>query len=116
MKTELKNTINNVWLAGLGVVSLAQKEAVKAYDALLKEGKNLESKSKKTVKQVSGKAEKKLSTIRKAADKRINKVESIFEARIEKALKKFDIPSLKDINNLSNKVDSLVKELNKKAA
>jgi len=116
MKKELKNSINNIWLAGLGVVSLAQKEAVKAYDALLKEGKNLETKSKKTVKEVSGKAEKKLNTIRKVADKQFSKVENLFEIRIEKALKKFEIPSVKDIKALTSKVDTLVKELNKKAA
>ena len=116
MKKEFKDSINNVWLAGLGVVSLTQKEAIKFYDTLLKEGKTLETKSKKTVKEVSSKAEKKFDSIRKVADKQFNKVENLFETRIEKVLKKFDIPSVKDIKSLTSKVDNLVKELNKKAA
>jgi len=119
MKNEIKNSINNIWLAGLGVASLAQKESVKAYDTLIKEGKNLETKSNKLVKEVSNKAEKRMDNIRKVADKQFNKVENLFETRIEKVLKKLDIPTLKDIKSLSTKVDSLVKEVKtsaKKAA
>jgi len=111
MKNELKNTINNVWLAGLGVASLAQKETVKAYDSLIKEGKTLEKKSKKTAKNVSGQAERKLNKIRTVANKQFNKVENLFETSIENVLKKFEIPTTKDINSLSKKVDSLVKEI-----
>jgi poly(hydroxyalkanoate) granule-associated protein len=111
MKNELKNTINNVWLAGLGVASLAQKETVKVYDSLIKEGKTLEKKSKKTAKTVSTKAEKRISKVRTVATEQFNKVENLFETRIESVLKKLDIPSAKDINSLSKKVDSLVKEI-----
>ena len=115
MKNEIKNAINNLWLAGLGVASYAQKETVKAYDTLIKEGKTLEKKSNKIVKDVSNNAEKRYTSIRKIADKQINKVENLFETRIEKVLKKLDIPTVKDIKGLSTKVDSLVKELKSSA-
>ena len=119
MKTEIKNSINNIWLAGLGVASMAQKETIKAYDSLIKEGKTLETKSNKLDKNYSNKAEKRFTSIRKVADKQFNKVENLFETRIEKVLKKLDIPTVKDIKGLSTKVDSLVKEMKsnvKKAA
>ena len=118
-KIDIKNSINNIWLAGLGVASLAQKETVKAYDSLIKEGKTLESVSKKTVKEVSDKAEKRFDNIRKVATKQFDKVENLFESRIETVLKKLDIPTVKDISTLSKKVDTLVKEIKttaKKAA
>ena len=111
MKNEIKNTINNLWLAGLGVASLAQKETVKVYDSLIKEGKTLEKKTKKVTKEVSTKAEKRFNAIRKIADKQIDKVENLFESRIENVLKKLDVPSVKDIKSLTTKVDSLVKEI-----
>ena len=119
MKNEIKNSINNMWLAGLGVASLAQKESVKVYGSLIKEGKNLEKKSSKIAKEVSNKAEKRLSIVRKLANKQINRVENLFESRIESVLKKLDIPTVKDIKGLSTKVDALVKEIKtsaKKAA
>lgn len=118
-RIDIKNSINNIWLAGLGVASLAQKETVKAYGSLIKEGKALENVSKKTVKNVSNKAEKRFNNIRKVANKQFDKVENLFETRIEIVLKKLDIPSVKDINTLSKKVDLLVKEIKtttKKAA
>ncbi len=113
MKNEIKNTINNVWLAGLGIASLAQKESFKVYGSLIKEGKTFETKSKKTVKDVSNEAEKRFDKVRKIADKQFKKVENLFESRIENVLKKLDIPSVKDISGLSKKVDSLVKEIKK---
>jgi poly(hydroxyalkanoate) granule-associated protein len=111
MKTEIKNTIQNVWFAVLGVASFAQKESVKVYDNLIKEGKTLEKKSKKTVDQVSKQAEKRFNSIRKVAEQQFDKVEGIFDSRIEKALKKYDIPTLKDIKGLGTKVEKLVKEI-----
>jgi len=113
MKNDIKNTVNNLWLAGLGVASMAQKESLKVYNSLIKEGKTLEKKSNKAVKKVTTKAEKRLNSIRQIADKQINKVENLFETRIESVLKKLDIPTVKDIKGLSSKVDSLVKEMKK---
>jgi poly(hydroxyalkanoate) granule-associated protein len=126
MKTEIKNSINNIWLAGLGVASMAQKETVKAYDSLIKEGKTLKKRSNKLVKNYSTKAEKRMSSFRNVADKQINKVEklfetninkveNLFETKIEKVLKNLDIPTVKDIKGLSTKVDSLVKEIKSNA-
>ena len=88
---------------------------VKAYDTLIKEGKTLETKSNKIVKNYSNKAEKRFTSIRKVADKQFNKVENLFETKIEKVLKKLDIPTVKDINGLSNKVELLVKEMKSNA-
>jgi poly(hydroxyalkanoate) granule-associated protein len=113
MKNDIKNTVNNLWLAGLGVASMAQKESLKVYNSLIKEGKTLEKKSNKVLKDVTSKAEKRLNSIRQIADKQINKVENLFETRIESVLKKLDIPTVKDIKGLSSKVDSLVKEMKK---
>ncbi len=113
MKNDIKNTVNNLWLAGLGVASMAQKESLKVYNSLIKEGKTLEKKSNKAVKNVTSKAEKRLNSIRQIADKQINKVENLFETRIESVLKKLDIPTTKDIKGLSSKVDTLVKEMKK---
>ncbi len=111
VSNEIKSTINNLWLAGLGVASLAQKETVKVYDSLIKEGKTFEKRTKKVTKEVTTKAEKRFNSIRKMADKQIDKVENLFESRIENVLKRLDVPSVKDIKTLSTKVETLVKEI-----
>ena len=132
---QMKESAKNVVLAGLGVVSIAQKEATKAYDkaskeatkeydnaakkankfygTLLKEGKSLEKKSKKSVDQLTNKAESKFNNIKSIANKRFNKIENVFETKVESALHKLDIPTTDDLKGLSKRVDTLIKEIKK---
>jgi poly(hydroxyalkanoate) granule-associated protein len=132
---QMKESAKNAVLAGLGVVSIAQKEATKAYDkatkeatktydkaskeankfynTLLKEGKSLEKKSKKSVDQLTNKAEGKLNNFKSIATKQFNKLESVFETKVERALHKLDIPTTDDVKGLSKRVDTLIKEIKK---
>ncbi len=121
---QIKESAKNAVLAGLGVVSIAQKEAAKVYgkaskeankfyDTLLKEGKSLEKKSKKSVDQLTNKAEGKISNIRSIATKQFNKIENVFETKVESALNKLDIPTVDDLKGLSKRVETLIKEIKK---
>ncbi|MCB1583447.1 MAG: phasin family protein [Marinicella sp.] len=121
---QVKESAKNVMLAGLGVVSIAQKEAAKAYgkaskeankffDALVKEGKSLEKKSKKSVGEITNKAEGKFKNLKNAATKRFAKIENVFESKVERALGKLDIPTAEDLKGLSSRVDTLIKEIKK---
>ena len=121
---QVKESVKNVVLAGLGVVSIAQKEATKVYgkvskDAnelygtLLKEGKSLEKKSKKSVDQLTNKAEGKYKNFKNIATKQFNKFENVFETKVESALTKLDIPTADDLKGLTKRVDTLIKEIKK---
>lgn len=132
---QMKESAKNAVLAGLGVVSIAQKEATKAYEkatkevtknydkatkeankfynTLLKEGKSLEKKSKKSVNQLTTKAESKFNEYKGIANKRFNKLESAFDNKVESALHKLDIPTTDDLQGLSKRVDTLIKEIKK---
>lgn len=121
---QVKESAKNVVLAGLGVVSIAQKEATKVYDkaskeankffdTLVKEGKSLEKKSKKSVDQMTNKAEGKFKNFKSAATKQFSKIENIFESKVEGALSKLDIPTADDLKGLSKRVDTLIKEIKK---
>lgn len=121
---QVKESAKNVVLAGLGVVSIAQKEAAKAYDkaskeankffdTLVKEGKTLEKKSKKSVDQLTNKAEGKFKNFKNVATQKFSKFENIFESKVEGALSKLDIPTADDLKGLSQRVDTLIKEIKK---
>ncbi len=121
---QIKETARNAVLAGLGVVSIAQKEATKAYDqaakktnkfydTLVKEGKSLEKKSKKSVDQLTDKAEGKFNNIKNIASKQFSKIENVFETKVESALTKLDIPTVDDLKGLSTRVETLIKEIKK---
>ncbi len=121
---QVKESVKNAVLAGLGVVSIAQKEATKVYDNvskeankfygnLLKEGQSLEKKSKKSVDKLTKKTEGKLNNIKSIASKQFNKIENVFETKVEGALKKLDIPTADDLKGLSKRVETLIKEIKK---
>lgn len=121
---QVKESAKNVVLAGLGVFSIAQKEATKVYDkaskeankfydTLVKEGKTLEKKSKKSVDEITNKAESKFINIKNAATKQFSKIENVFETKVESALNKLDIPTADDLKGLSKRVDTLIKEIKK---
>ncbi len=121
---QMKESAKNAFLAGLGVVSIAQKEATKAYDkaskeankfygTLLKEGKSFEKKSKKSVDQLTNQAEGKFNNFKNIATKQFNKIENVFETKVETALNKLDIPTSDDLKGLSKRVDTLIKEIKK---
>ena len=121
---QVKESAKNVVLAGLGVVSIAQKEAAKVYGnvskeankfygTLLKEGQSLEKKSKKSVNELTSKAEGKFNNIKQLATSKFSKIENVFENKVETALTKLDIPTAEDLNGLTKRVDTLIKEIKK---
>ncbi len=109
----ITDSVKNVWLAGLGVVSVSQKEIEKLYGNLVKEGQSFENKSKKQVNKLTDKAESKFDTLKKEAGKRINKIEGFFEGQIEKALKKLDVPTNDELKALNKRLEALTAEIKK---
>ena len=120
MKTDnVKQSVKNVFLAGLGAMSVAQKEAGKTFDKFIKEGKKFEKESKKSINKLTDTAESKFDKFKNMGKKQFNKVENIFEKKVESALGKLDIPTTNDIGELNKRLETLIKEvkkLEKKAA
>ena len=107
----VKESAQQIWLAGMGAFSKAQAEGGKVFDALVKEGVNLQKKTQ-------GLAEERISAmtnrmtgmageVQARAGQSWDKLESIFEARTAKALNKLGVPSAKDVEALIARIDEL---------
>ncbi len=96
----MKDSSRQVWLAGLGAYEKAQKEGSKLFDSLVKQGEELETRTKKT-------AEDKTKEVKRKATKGWDKLEKVFEERVERALNRLGAPSRKDIQKLTRRVDEL---------
>jgi poly(hydroxyalkanoate) granule-associated protein len=87
-------------LAGLGAFAKAQEEGGKVFDALVKEGESIQSKTRKMtderIAQVAGKA---AGTW--------DRLEQVFEDRVARALGSLGVPSKQDIDRLSKRVVEL---------
>jgi poly(hydroxyalkanoate) granule-associated protein len=116
----VKDSAQQIWLAGLGAFAKAQEERGKVFEALVKEGLSIQRKTQSAAEEKITEATAKLATmatgINSKATGQWDKLEGIFEDRVAKALAKLGIPSAKDVAALSARIAALEKQLGKTPA
>ncbi len=104
-----------VWLAGLGAMAKAQEQGSKAMEALLSDGLAFQRKSQAEAQQRLQEATERLghlaSDFGQSTSGRVDKLEHLFEDRVAKALHRLGMPSLLDIQMLSERVAQLESQL-----
>lgn len=107
----VKESAQQIWLAGLGAFSKAQEEGGKVFEALVKEGTSLQRKTQAVAEEKFGEVTSKMSNmagdVTAKAGQQWDKLESIFEERTSKALNKLGVPSSKDVEALIARIDEL---------
>lgn len=107
----VKESAQQIWLAGMGAFAKAQAEGGKVFEALVKEGMNLQRKTQSVAEEKLGEVSSKMSgmasEVQARAGQQWDKLENIFEERTAKALKKLGVPSAKDVAALSARIDEL---------
>ncbi|MEQ1804122.1 MAG: phasin family protein [Burkholderiaceae bacterium] len=111
----VKESAQQIWLAGMGAFAKAQAEGGKVFEALVKEGTNLQRKTQSVAEEklseVSSKMSGMASEVQARAGQQWDKLENIFEERTSKALKKLGVPSAMDVAALSVRIDQLAARL-----
>jgi len=111
MAGAVKDSAQHIWLAGMGAFSKAQAEGGKVFEALVREGQNLQRKTQglaeDRISEVTGKMSAMADTVTAKAGQNWDKLESIFEARTAKAMTKLGVPTAKDVDALVQRVDEL---------
>ncbi len=109
----IKDSAQQIWLAGLGAFSKAQAEGGKAFESLVKEGLSIQRKTQAVAEEKITEATSRVTTmasdIGSKAQGQWDKLENIFEDRVAKALAKLGVPSARDLEALSARVDALAK-------
>ena len=107
----VKESAQQIWLAGLGAFSKAQGEGSKVFDSLMKEGLSIQRKTQAAAEEKISVATNKMASmateISSKASGQWGKLEDIFEDRVAKALNKLGVPSAKDIDVLVKRIDEL---------
>ncbi|HZT55588.1 MAG TPA: phasin family protein [Burkholderiaceae bacterium] len=108
---QVKDSAQQIWLAGMGAFSRAQAEGTKVFEALVKEGTNLQKKTTSAaedrISEVTGKMTSMAGGVQARAGQQWDKLEGIFEERTAKALNKLGVPSAKDVDALTARIDAL---------
>ena len=120
LASSVKESAQQIWLAGMGAFSKAQEEGSKVFESLVKEGMTLQKKTQgiaeEKISEVTGKMSAMAGTVTAKAGQNWDKLESIFEQRTAKAMNKLGVPTAKDVDALVKRVDELaaaVSRLNK---
>lgn len=113
LATAVRNSAQQIWQAGLGAFAKAQEEGGRVFTKLVKEGTELQKRTRSL-------AEGKVSDVRdtvsglaegvsgKAAGS-WDKLEQVFEERVARALGSIGVPTQKDIQALTKRVEQLSK-------
>ena len=111
----VRDSAQQIWLAGLGAFSKAQAEGGKVFDALVKEGVSLQRKTQSAAEERISDVTTKMSTmagdVSAKAGQQWDKLESIFEERTARAMNKLGVPTNKDLDALAARVDALTAAL-----
>lgn len=107
----VKESAQQIWLAGLGAFAKAQEEGSKVFDTLVKEGVSMQRKTQSAASEKLSEATTKMASmatdISSKASGQWDKLETIFEDRVAKALKKLGVPTAADIELLSARIEEL---------
>jgi len=119
LASSVKESAQQIWLAGMGAFAKAQAEGRQVFDALVKEGTTLQKKTQSAAEEKFGDVSSKMSSMAEdvtaKAGKQWDKLESIFEERTAKAMKKLGVPSSKDVEALMARIDALSEQVAKSA-
>jgi len=111
----IKDSAQQIWLAGLGAFSKAQAEGGKAFDTLVKEGLSIQRKTQavaeERISDASDRVTGMASDISSKAAGQWDKLENIFEDRVAKALNKLGVPSARDVEALLERIDGLSRQV-----
>jgi len=111
LAASVKDSAQQIWLAGMGAYAKAQEEGGKVFDTLVKEGMSLQKKTQglaeDKIAEVTGKMSAMAGTVTAKAGQNWDKLESIFEQRTAKAMNKLGVPTAKDVQALTARVDEL---------
>ena len=107
----VKDSAQQIWLAGLGAFAKAQGGGSKVFDALMKEGASLQRKTQTVAEEalgdVAGKMTAMAGEVGHKANAQWDKLETIFEERTARAMHKLGVPSAKELAALAARVDTL---------
>ena len=104
----VKDSAQQIWLAGLGAFAKAQEEGSKAFETLVKEGSDMQRRTQaaaeERLQEMTSRMNQAASDMQSRATSQWGKFESIFEERVAKAMGRLGMPSKEDLDALADRL------------
>ncbi len=98
---ELRESAGRIWLAGLGALATAEEEGGKLFRNLVERGESFDGPDP------VGAATRKARDARQQAGKAMGKVEEAFDQRVTEALHRVGVPTRREIEALTERIEKL---------
>jgi poly(hydroxyalkanoate) granule-associated protein len=109
----IRDSAQQIWLAGLGAFGKTQQEGGKVFEALVKEGKTLESRTRKiagsAIEGLTAKVGKNTMAAASKATATWDTLEQVFQDRVARAMGRMGVPTQSDLQALVERVERLEK-------
>lgn len=116
----VKQSAQQIWLAGLGAFAKAQAEGGKVFESLVQEGLAMQRKTHDAAEDKLAEATNRMSAmandLTSKATGHWDKLENIFEDRVSRALRKLGVPTAREIDALTARVEELNRSVAKLSA
>ena len=107
----VRDSAQQIWLAGMGAFAKAQAEGKQVFETLVKEGTSLQKKTQgvagEKMEEVSGRMSSLAEDMSSRAGKQWGKFETLFEEGAARAMKRLRVPTATDIQALSDRIEAL---------
>lgn len=111
LASAVRTSAHQIWQAGLGAFAKAQEEGGRVFNKLVEEGTNLQRRTRSLaedkVSEVTDTVTKVADGVSKQASGSWDKLEQVFEDRVARALSTIGVPTQKDIQELTRRVEQL---------
>jgi len=111
----IKDSAQQIWLAGLGAFAKMQEEGSKAFEALVKDGASMQKKTQQATEETLAQAQARMAGFANDFGAKAaggwGKLENIFEERVARALEKLGVPSAQEVAALRARVEALEAQL-----
>lgn len=116
----IKDSAQQIWLAGLGAFAKMQQEGSKAFEALVKDGVGVQRRTQQAAEETLAQAQARMAGFASEFSNRAaggwGKLENIFEDRVARALEKLGMPSAQEVAALQARVEALEAQLRRRDA
>ncbi len=112
---KVRESAQQIWLAGLGAFAKAQQEGGKVFEALVQDGVNLQRKTQAAAQEQMAEATERITELAGGLSARAgqswSRLETIFEERVDRALSGLGVPAASELQLLAQRVSQLEAEL-----
>jgi poly(hydroxyalkanoate) granule-associated protein len=111
LQDELTERGREVWLAGLGALATVEEEGSKLFGRLVDRGAEFEEERRKKLKEAGEKAREQGDEALAQIEEASEETQSLLMDTVNTALERFGVPTRSEVDRLSERVESLTKQV-----